>query len=164
MPANFKIRSATKKDIPLILSFIKELATYEELAEEVVATEDGLAETLFGEQPYAEIIIGDLNGKPVSFALFFHNYSTFLGKPGIYIEDLFVRPEARDQDIGQTMLAYIAHLAKQRKCGRMEWWVLDWNESAIGFYERIGAKAMVDWTVYRVTDTALDTLAAKWKE
>jgi GNAT superfamily N-acetyltransferase len=163
MPANFQIKQATKKDVPLILSFIKELAKYEELAEEVVATEERLADSLFGDKAFAEVIIGYLEDEPVSFALFFHNYSTFLGKQGIYIEDLFVKPEARDQDIGQTMLAYIASIAKARNCGRMEWWVLDWNESAIKFYERIGAKAMVDWTVFRVTDKALDALAAKWK-
>jgi GNAT superfamily N-acetyltransferase len=106
--------------------------------------------------------MGYLNHVPVSFALYFHNFSTFLGRPGIYVEDLFVKREARSKGIGQKMLAYLAHLAKSRKCGRLEWWVLDWNEAAINFYKRIGAKAMDEWTVYRVTDQSLDDLAASW--
>lgn len=158
----FEIKAATAQDVPLILSFIKELAEYEKLLHEVVATEAILKETLFGGQTHAEVIIGYLNQTPVSFALYFHNFSTFLGRPGIYLEDLFVKPEARAKGIGQKMLAYLAHLAKSRKCGRLEWWVLDWNETAIGFYKRIGAKAMDEWTVYRVTDQALDDLAASW--
>jgi GNAT superfamily N-acetyltransferase len=158
----FEIKAATIKDAPLILSFIKELAEYEKLLHEVVATEDTLRETLFGAQAHAEVIIGYFNQTPVSFALYFHNFSTFLGRPGIYLEDLFVKPEARGKGIGQKMLSYLAHLAKSRKCGRLEWWVLDWNETAIGFYKRIGAKAMDEWTVYRVTDQALDNLAASW--
>jgi GNAT superfamily N-acetyltransferase len=158
----FEIKPATIDDAPLILSFIKELAEYEKLLHEVVATADILKETLFGNQAHAEVVIGYLGGVPVSFALYFHNFSTFLGRPGIYLEDLFVKPEARGKGIGQKMLAYLAHLAKSRKCGRLEWWVLDWNETAIGFYKRIGAKAMDEWTVYRVTDQALDDLAASW--
>ncbi len=158
----FEIKQATINDTALILSFIKELAEYEKLLHEVVATEDALKETLFGEHAHAEVIIGYLNQTPISFALYFHNFSTFLGKPGIYLEDLFVRPEARGKGIGQKMLGYLAALAKSRKCGRLEWWVLDWNETAVGFYKRIGAKAMDEWTVYRVTDQALDTLAATW--
>lgn len=159
----FEIKPASIEDTPLILSFIKELAEYEKLLHEVVATEDILNETLFGENAHAEVLIGYLNHQPVSFALFFHNFSTFLGRPGIYLEDLFVKPEARGKGIGQKMLAYLAQLAKTRKCGRLEWWVLDWNESAIEFYKRIGAKAMDEWTVYRVTDEALDDLAASWE-
>ncbi len=159
----FEIKTATVQDVPLILSFIKELAEYEQLLHEVVATEDILKETLFGDQVHAEVIIGYLNQAPVSFALYFHNFSTFLGRPGIYLEDLFVKPEARGKGIGQKILAYLAFLAKSRKCGRLEWWVLDWNETAIGFYKRIGAKAMDEWTVYRVTDQALDNLAASWE-
>lgn len=159
----FEIRPAKVDDVPLILSFIKQLAAYEKLAHEVVASEDVLRETLFGEKPHAEVVIGYLDHEPVSFALFFHNFSTFLGRPGIYLEDLFVKPEARGKGIGQKMLAYLAHLAKQRKCGRLEWWVLDWNEDAIGFYKRIGAVAMDEWTVYRVTNQALDTLALSWE-
>lgn len=164
MTDNFQIKPATIDDAPLILSFIKELAEYEKLLHEVVATEDILKETLFGKQPKAEVVIGYLNDTPVSFALFFHNFSTFLGKPGIYLEDLFVRPEARSNGIGQKMLAYLAHLAKSRGCGRLEWWVLDWNEPAISFYKKIGAKAMDEWTVFRVTDQNLDELASKWNK
>jgi GNAT superfamily N-acetyltransferase len=142
------------------LSFIKELAEYEKLLHEVVATESILMDTLFGEKSTAEVVIGYLNHKPISFALYFQNFSTFFGRPGIYLEDLFVKPEARGRGVGQKMLSYLAYIAKERKCGRLEWWVLDWNETAIGFYKRIGAKAMDEWTVYRVTDRALDDLAA----
>lgn len=159
MSDTFKIKPATEKDVPLIFSFIKELAEYEKLLNEVVATEEILRETLFGKRAYAEVVIGYLNHKPVSFALFFHNFSSFLGRPGIYLEDLYVSPEARSKGIGQKMLAYLAQLAKHRNCGRLEWWVLDWNTPAINFYKRIGAKAMDEWTVYRVTGQALDALA-----
>jgi GNAT superfamily N-acetyltransferase len=164
MVNTFEIKSANIDDIPLILSFIKELAEYEKLLHEVVATEEILKETLFGENVHAEVVIGYLNRKPISFALYFHNFSTFLGRPGLYLEDLYVKPEARGQGIGQKMLAYLANLAKSRNCGRFEWWVLDWNETAIGFYKRIGAKPMDEWTVYRVTGQALDDLAATWEE
>ncbi|MDR3476857.1 MAG: GNAT family N-acetyltransferase [Gammaproteobacteria bacterium] len=163
MTDQFEIKAAVKKDVSLILSFIKELAEYEKLLHEVVTTEKILEETLFGEKPYAEVVIGYLNHQPVSFALFFHNFSTFLGRPGIYLEDLYVKPEARGKGIGQKMLAYLARLAKSRNCGRLEWWVLDWNEDAIGFYQRLGAKPMDEWTVYRVTDKALDDLAASFE-
>lgn len=162
MVDTFEIKSATIDDVPLILSFIKELAEYEKLAHEVVATEDVLKETLFGDKVHAEVIIGYLNNLPISFALYFHNFSTFLGRPGIYLEDLFVKQSARGKGIGQKMLAYLANLAKSRKCGRLEWWVLDWNKTAIDFYKRLGAKPMDEWTVFRVTDQALDDLAAKW--
>ena len=154
----FEIKPATISDVPLILSFIKELAEYEKLSHEVVATEDILRETLFGDKPHAEAIIGYFNSLPVSFALFFHNFSTFLGRPGIYLEDLFVKPEVRGQGIGLKMLKYISRLAKERKCGRLEWWVLDWNETAIAFYKKLGAKAMDEWTVYRMTGEALENL------
>lgn len=163
MTDSFKIRQARIEDVSLILSFIKELAEYEKLSHEVVATEDLLRETLFGEKAQAEVIFGTLNEQPASFALYFHNFSTFLGRPGIYLEDLFVKPEFRGKGLGQKMLTYLAHLAKQRKCGRLEWWVLDWNETAIGFYKRLGAQAMDEWTVYRVTGKALDELATQWK-
>jgi GNAT superfamily N-acetyltransferase len=159
MTESFQIKPATIDDVPLILSFIQDLAEYEKLAHEVVATEETLRATLFGAKPYAEVVIGYLDQKPVSFALFFHNYSTFLGKPGVYLEDLFVKPVARGKGIGQKMLGYLARLAKERNCGRLEWWVLDWNESAIGFYKRLGAKPMDEWTVFRVTGQALDDLA-----
>jgi GNAT superfamily N-acetyltransferase len=164
MNHDIKIRFATSSDVLLILQFIKELAEYEQLLNEVVATEEILQETLFGSKSHAEVIIGYIDEKPVSFALFFHNFSTFLGKPGIYLEDLYVKPEARGQGIGKIMLAYLAKLAKDRKCGRLEWWVLDWNETAIKFYKSIGAKAMDEWTVYRVTNQALDDLAASYKK
>lgn len=163
MNHDIKIRFAISSDVPLILQFIKELAEYEQLLNEVVATEEILQETLFGSKSHAEVLIGYLDEKPVSFALFFHNFSTFLGKPGIYLEDLYVKPEARGQGIGKIMLAYLAKLAKDRKCGRLEWWVLDWNEAAIKFYKSIAAKAMDEWTVYRVTNQALDDLADSYK-
>lgn len=163
MSKQFEIKQATINDVSLVLSFIKELAEYEKLLHEVVATEEILKETLFGKNAHAEVIFGYHDGKPISFALFFHNFSTFLGRAGIYLEDLYVKPEARGLGIGQKMLAYLANLAKSRKCGRLEWWVLDWNESAIGFYKRIGAIPMDDWTVYRVTGKALDDLAEKWE-
>ena len=159
----FEIKAATDQDVPLILSFIKELAEYENLLHEVVTTEELLQKSLFGNRAQAEVIIGYLNQVPISFALYFHNFSTFLGRSGIYLEDLFVKPEVRGKGIGQKMLAYLANLAKSRQCGRLEWWVLDWNETAVGFYKRLGAKAMDDWTVYRVADQALDDLAASWQ-
>lgn len=161
MNPSFHIKPATIHDVPLILSFIKELAEYEKLTHEVVATEALLRENLFGPKKHAEVVIGYLDNEPVGFALFFHNFSTFLGKPGIYLEDLFVRESARGKGIGQKMLAFLAKLAKGRDCGRLEWWVLDGNESAIGFYKSIGAKPMDEWTVFRVSGNALDDLADK---
>ncbi|KTC97219.1 GNAT family acetyltransferase [Legionella geestiana] len=159
MHSNFSIKFATVREVPLILEFIKELAEYEQLLHEVVATEALLEETLFGPRAHAEVIIGYLDDKPVSFALFFHNFSTFLGRPGIYLEDLYVKPEARGHGIGKSMLVYLAHLAKERKCGRLEWWVLNWNEPAIRFYKSLGARAMDEWTVYRLTGESLDSMA-----
>lgn len=154
-----EIRFATKEDTPLILQFIKELAEYEQLLHEVVATEEILNDSLFGPHAHAEVLIGSLNQKPVSFALFFHNFSTFLGKPGLYLEDLYVQPQARSKGVGKQMLSYLAQLAIDRNCGRLEWWVLDWNKPAIAFYKSIGAKAMDEWTVYRVTGEALEDLS-----
>jgi GNAT superfamily N-acetyltransferase len=156
---HFTIHPATIADVPLLLAFIKELAEYERLAHEVEATEELLAETLFGPRPAAEAVIGIYAGEPVCFALFFHNFSTFLGRPGLYLEDLYVRPGMRGKGLGRTMLTYLAHLARQRNCGRFEWSVLDWNESAIKVYSSIGASAMEDWTIYRLTGPALDQLA-----
>ena len=153
------IRMATVLDIPLIFEFINELAEYEQLQHEVVATQDTLKETLFGPKVHAEVLIGEFVNRAVSFALFFHNYSTFLGKPGIYLEDLYVKPEARGQGVGKKMLSYLAALARERKCGRLEWWVLDWNETAINFYKKMGANAMDEWTVYRVSGQELEDLA-----
>ena len=154
-----EIRSATEADVPLILSFVRELAEYERLPHEVVATEAGLRETLFGARPYAEVLLAFRYREPLGFALFFHNYSTFLGKPGIYLEDLYVRPGHRGSGVGRALLARLAKLAVERRCGRLEWWVLDWNEPSIGFYKKIGAVAMDDWTVYRLTGEALEELA-----
>jgi GNAT superfamily N-acetyltransferase len=156
---DFSIRPALKNDVPLILSFIRELAEYEKLSHQVVASEEALERTLFGERPAAEVIIGEYSDAPVAFALFFHTYSTFLGKPGLYLEDLFVKPEMRGKGIGKTMLAYLAHLARARDCGRFEWSVLDWNESAIDVYRSIGAIGMDGWTVQRVEGEALVRLA-----
>jgi len=153
------IRFATEADLPLILSLIKELAEYERLADEVVADVETLGRSLFGERAYAEVVIASLADQPAGFALFFHNFSTFLGKPGLYLEDLYVRPEHRGKKIGERLLRTLARLAVERNCGRLEWWVLDWNESAIAFYQRLDAEAMDDWTVYRVSGAALVTLA-----
>lgn len=156
---NFQIKSANVNDVPLILQFIKELAEYEKLLHEVLATEASLKETLFGARPYAEVLIGYLDENPVSIALFFHNYSTFLGKPGIYLEDLYVKPEMRGQRIGYQMLQHLAKLAKERGAGRIEWSVLDWNSPAIDFYHQLGAKPMDEWTVFRLTGKELDALS-----
>lgn len=153
------IRPATGRDVSLILAFIRELAEYEKLSHEVVATEEGLHESLFGERPAAEVLLAHLGDEPAGFALFFHNFSTFLGQPGIYLEDLYVRPEHRGAGIGWALLAYLARLAKERDCGRLEWWVLDWNEPAIRFYRRLGASPMDDWTIYRLTGAALEEMA-----
>jgi GNAT superfamily N-acetyltransferase len=155
-----EIRVATEEDVPLILYFIKELAEYERLSHEVSATEETLKEFLFGERRVAEALLGYLGDDPAGFALFFHNFSTFLGRPGIYLEDLYVRPEFRGTGIGRALLVHLARLAKERGCGRLEWWVLDWNEPAIEFYKSIGAVPMDDWTVYRVAGESLDKLAA----
>jgi GNAT superfamily N-acetyltransferase len=159
MPIQFEIKPASIDDVPLLLSLIKELAEYERLSSEVIATEDSLQKTLFTQNSHAEVVIGYLDNKPVSFALFFHNYSTFLGKSGLYLEDLYVKPECRNQGIGKKMLSYLAHLAKSRNCGRLEWSVLDWNAPAINFYQNLGAKPMDEWTVFRLTGDALDKLA-----
>jgi len=145
----------------LILTFIRELAEYEKLAHEVVATEQRLRQSLFPDhgRPAAEVVIAEQDARPAGFALFFHNYSTFLAKPGLYLEDLFVRPEYRGRGIGRGLLSYLAKLGRERGCGRLEWWVLDWNEPAIEFYRRIGARALDEWTVYRLTGPALAALA-----
>jgi GNAT superfamily N-acetyltransferase len=154
------VREAAGDDVPLILSFIRELAEYERLSHEVVATEESLRENLFGERRYAEVLIAEHDGAPAGFALFFHNFSTFLGRPGIYLEDLYVKPEFRGAGIGRKLLGRLARLAKERDCGRLEWWVLDWNEPSIGFYKKLGAVPMDDWTVYRVSGAALEDLAS----
>jgi GNAT superfamily N-acetyltransferase len=154
-PSQLEIRPASEADVPLILCFIKKLAEYERLSHEVTATEDLLRETLFGPRQSAEVAIGCLEQHPVGFVLFFHNYSTFLGRPGIYIEDLFVDEAYRRRGVGGALLHYVARLAGERRCGRLEWSVLNWNESAIRFYRRHGAVPMSDWTVFRMTGQAL---------
>jgi GNAT superfamily N-acetyltransferase len=155
----FQIKMAEPEDTPLILSFIKELAAYENLLPEVVADEVTLRQSLFGERRVAEVIIGLFEEKPVGFALYFHNFSTFLGKPGIYIEDIYVKPEMRGRGVGSLMFSYLAKLARERNCGRLEWWVLDWNQPAIDFYKKLGAVPMDEWTVNRLTGEALEKLA-----
>jgi GNAT superfamily N-acetyltransferase len=153
------IRPAAAADIPAILGFIRELADYEKLSHEVVATEALLHEHLFGRRPMAEVQIAALDDKPVGFALYFHNFSTFLGRPGIYLEDLYVQPAVRGKGVGTALLRTVARIAVDRECGRLEWSVLDWNEPSIRFYENLGATPMSDWTIYRVTGPALKNLA-----
>ncbi|MHA6494498.1 N-acetyltransferase family protein [Pseudomonas borbori] len=156
-----QVRSAERGDIELILGLVRELAEYEKLSDQVVADPEQMAEHLFGHRPYAEVLVGEVDGRPEGFALFFHNYSTFLGKPGIYLEDLYVRSHARGFGLGKALLAALAQLAVTRKCGRLEWSVLDWNAPAIGFYEQLGAKPLDAWTVYRLTGAALEDIAEK---
>ncbi len=153
------LRIATADDVGLILDFIRQLADYEKIADQVVADEDQLRQSLFGERRVAEVVIASYDDEPAGFALFFHNFSTILGRPGIYLEDLFVIPKLRGRGIGRVMLSFLARLAVERGCGRLEWWVLDWNEPAIRFYERLGAKSMDEWTVFRLTGDALGDLA-----
>lgn len=155
------IRHAMPEDVPLILRFIRGLAEYERLAHEVVATEDGLRASLFGPAPQAEVIIAEQEGVPAGFALFFHNYSTFLGRRGLYLEDLFVLPEHRGRGIGRLLLSHLAEIAVARRCRRLEWAVLRWNESAIGFYRQLGAVPLDDWSVFRLAGPALERLAAE---
>ncbi len=161
MSRGVTLRPATRADVPVILELIRGLADYERLADECVATEAALTETLFGARPQAEVIVALADGTPAGFALFFHNYSTFLARRGIYLEDLFVKPEFRGRGIGKALLAHLAGVALARGCGRLEWSVLDWNTDAIRFYGSLGAKAMDEWTVYRVTGPALAQLAGK---
>ena len=143
-------RLATKADAPVILTLIRELAEYEKLAHEVTATVTDLEKTLFGPTSYAEVLLAEVNGETAGFCLFFHNYSTFLGKPGIYIEDVYIRPAFRGQGLGKTLFATVAAIARNRNCGRIDWSVLDWNESAIELYRQMGATPMNEWTVYRL--------------
>jgi GNAT superfamily N-acetyltransferase len=153
------IRPATPADLPLIAQFIRDLAEYEKLSHEVRFDEAKLGANLFGPRPYAEVVIGELDGTPQGFALFFHNFSTFEGRPGIYLEDLFVRPAARGSGLGKALLAHLAKLCTERDCARLEWSVLDWNEPSIGFYKSLGARMMDEWTVMRVDGDALIRLA-----
>lgn len=155
------IRPGVVTDVPLIADLIRGLARYERLEDEVLMTEEKLRASLFGERVYAETMIAESDGEPAGFALYFHNYSTFLAQPGIYLEDLFVVPERRGRGVGRALLERLAQLALERRCGRLEWSVLDWNEDAIGFYRRLGATPNSDWTVYRLTGGALRALAGE---
>lgn len=154
-----EIRPATASDVPLVLSLIRGLAEYEKLSHACVATEAGLRDSLFGPRPYAEVLIASVGGSPAGFVLYFHNYSTFLAKPGLYLEDLFVLPDHRRRGVGRALLVRLARIARERGCGRVEWAVLDWNEPAINFYRRIGADVLPDWRICRVTVEGIDRLA-----
>lgn len=160
---DIKVRFAEESDVPIILEFIKELAKYENMADEVVATEEILMDSLF-ERYDAEVILGEYENKPVAFALFFRNFSTFLGRAGIYLEDIYVKPEMRGKGVGSIMLAFLAKIAVDRKCSRLEWQCLDWNEPAIGFYKQIGALPMDEWTGYRLHDKKLVKVASQFDE
>lgn len=157
----FNLRFAIKEDVDTILGFIKELAEYENMLEDVIATKEILNEWLFVRRS-AEIIIAEFENEPIGFSLFFHNFSTFLGRSGIYLEDLYIKPQMRGKGFGKIMLAYLAKLAVERKCGRLEWACLDWNEPSIKFYKGLGATPMDEWTVYRVNDKSLQNLAQKF--
>jgi len=156
------IRRAAPADVPAVLAFIRELAVYEHLEHEVVATEADVHAALFGPRPYAEVALACLDAEPVGFALYFHNFSTFVGKPGIYLEDLYVRPEARGCGAGKRLFAYLAHTALERGCARLDWAVLDWNTPSIGFYRRLGAVDQSEWTTYRLDGPALVQLAESY--
>jgi GNAT superfamily N-acetyltransferase len=158
MNSLLSIRPSTSDDVPMILDFIRALAEYEKMSEEVSATEADLRESLFGEHPAAECVLAFWNGKPAGFAVFFYNYSTFLGRAGLYLEDLFVRPEFRGHGIGKSLLLHLVQIAKKRACGRFEWAVLDWNTPAIGFYKKLGAKPMDEWTIFRLDEKTLGEL------
>ena len=153
------IRPAVPSDIPTIAALIRDLAEYEHLAHEVVLDQAALHQHLFGARPYAEVLIAERDGHAVGFALFFHNFSTFLGRPGIYLEDLFVRPDARGRGLGKALLVELGRLARDRDCGRIEWAVLDWNEPSIAFYQSLGAQPKDEWILYRLTGEAMSALA-----
>jgi GNAT superfamily N-acetyltransferase len=156
----FTIRQAVESDVPLILSFVKELAAYEKLSDEVTATAEDFRHYIFGERSFAEVVIGEYHATPVGYALYFHNFSTFAGKPGLYLEDLYVKPEYRGKGFGKALLAYLARLAMERQCARYEWAVLDWNKPSIDFYESFGATLMKEWIITRLTGQDLEKLAA----
>ncbi len=157
---DFKIRPACLEDVPVILQLIHDLATYERAPDEVSATEEQLVEVLFGEKPAAEVLLAFEEESPVGFAVYFYNFSTWLGRPGLYLEDLFVKPEKRGKGYGRALLIELAKIARDRCCCRMEWAVLDWNESAIKFYRSLGAKPMHEWTVFRLTGEEIGKLAS----
>jgi len=158
-PENFQIRPARVEDVPVILELIHDLATYERAPDDVTATEEQLADVLFGERPAAEALLAFEGESPIGFAVYFFNFSTWLGRPGLYLEDLFVRPEKRGKGYGRALLVELAKIARDRGCGRMEWAVLDWNEPAIRFYRTLGAKPMDEWTVFRLTCDGIERLA-----
>jgi GNAT superfamily N-acetyltransferase len=158
--ANIVIRPAKREDVPAILELIRALATYERAPNEVTATEEELVEVLFGKKPAAEVLLVLEKDAAAGFAVFFYNFSTWLGRPGLYLEDLFVRPEHRGKGYGRALLVELAKIARERGCGRMEWAVLDWNEPAIQFYRKLGAKPMDEWTVFRLTRDGIERLAA----
>ena len=160
MDRPFEIQLATVADVPVILQLIRELAEYERAPNDVLATEEQLREVLFGETPAAQVLIGREGDEPVAFAVYFFNFSTWLGRAGLYLEDLFVRPELRGKGYGKALLVRLAQIARERGCGRMEWAVLDWNDPAIGFYKKLGARAMDEWTVYRLTSEGIRSLAS----
>jgi GNAT superfamily N-acetyltransferase len=157
--AEFQIRPARTGDVPIILELIRDLATYERAPGEVVATEEQLVEVLFGAKPVAEVLLAFEKESPIGFAVYFYNFSTWLGRPGLYLEDLFVKPEKRGKGYGRALLVELAKIARDRKCGRMEWAVLNWNEPAIKFYRAIGAEPMHEWTVFRLTREEIGRLA-----
>ncbi len=158
MSDEFRIRAATEEDVPLILRFIRELAEYEKLPHECVATEESVRSTLFGSPRFAEVLIAEVRSEPAGFALFFHSYSTFLARPGIYLEDLYVRPELRGKGYGKALLVRLAQIAAERNCGRLEWAVLTWNEPSIGFYKSLGARPLDEWIGFRLTGKELAEL------
>lgn len=157
--AKFTIRPADVVDVPIILQLIQDLASYERAPNDVTATEEQLVDVLFGKKPAAEVLLAFENEMPVGFAVFFHNFSTWLGRPGLYLEDLFVKPEMRGKGYGRALLVDLAKIARERDCGRMEWAVLDWNDPAIQFYHKLGAKPMDEWTVFRLTADGIAKLA-----
>ena len=158
MSEDLEIRPALPSDLALILSLIREIAEFENLAHEVIATEEGMSEYLFGERPVAEVLIAEIGGDPVGFALFYQNFSTFVGRPGIHLEDIFVREQARGRGVGKALLIEVARIAYERQCGRLEWNVLDWNSSAIAFYESLGAKIHSEWKMTRMDAKAIANL------
>jgi GNAT superfamily N-acetyltransferase len=158
-PAEFEIRAARVEDVPIILQLIRDLATYERAPDEVTATEEQLVDVLFGERPTAEVLLAFERESPLGFAVYFYNFSTWLGRPGLYLEDLFINPDKRGKGYGRALLVELAKIARDRECGRLEWAVLDWNEPAIKFYRALGAKPMHEWTVFRLTRDGIARLA-----